>query len=570
MGITLPLALSLLNGVKTNGSAYKALCPAHTDRNPSLSLSVGKEQELILRCHAGCSYDDVITSLKLQLKPSNYTYMNENGEPVGRVSRKYDKDGNKSFYQSVPNNGKWKAGSSDTFRETPYHLPEVLSAIDRGNRIFIVEGEKDADRLIDEGHIATCNVGGVAMGWTDKHSEWLIGAKRIFIIADNDEPGLKQAWRTYDSLKTVGIDCRITVHTSPFAKDISDHLILGHALREIQTIERQEEYIEADPRWMSLASFIFDSPPEIPAVWGHDGKTILWAKGQGLMIVAPQGVGKTTLSGLLIESLLGFTNEVLGMPVKPVEKGLAYFAMDRPDQIALSLRRIFNTHGREAVEKAKNAHVRKGPPLRDLSKHPTDLRDMLIERNCDCVFIDSLKDAVLKLSQEEPAQGWNLAVQECLMAGIQVCILNHPVKHAGMDLKPVSLDDVYGSGWITAGLGSVLSLWGEKESSFAEFSQLKMPGERMETITVKTDRKAGTMSIVGTEFDWAWFFMQPHTIHELQIEMYGDENSKANYNKAKKQVDDMLGRRIIEQHSKTTVTQGQGRPAARYILRQPE
>src|SRR5207244_1088167 len=39
-------------------------CPAHTDRDPSLSVSNGRNGRPVVRCHAGCPQDVVIAALR--------------------------------------------------------------------------------------------------------------------------------------------------------------------------------------------------------------------------------------------------------------------------------------------------------------------------------------------------------------------------------------------------------------------------------------------------------------------------------------------------------------------------
>lgn len=51
-----------LNG-KKYGAGYMALCPAHDDKNPSLSINE-KDGKPLLHCHAGCPQEQVIASLK--------------------------------------------------------------------------------------------------------------------------------------------------------------------------------------------------------------------------------------------------------------------------------------------------------------------------------------------------------------------------------------------------------------------------------------------------------------------------------------------------------------------------
>lgn len=44
---------------KRRGNGYMALCPAHADRNPSLSLSEGSNGKILFHCFAGCSQEEV-------------------------------------------------------------------------------------------------------------------------------------------------------------------------------------------------------------------------------------------------------------------------------------------------------------------------------------------------------------------------------------------------------------------------------------------------------------------------------------------------------------------------------
>src|SRR5207247_914763 len=42
---------------------WVTLCPAHDDRNPSLSITEGDDGRLLLLCHAGCSQEAVIEAV---------------------------------------------------------------------------------------------------------------------------------------------------------------------------------------------------------------------------------------------------------------------------------------------------------------------------------------------------------------------------------------------------------------------------------------------------------------------------------------------------------------------------
>ena len=51
--------LDRLGGVRKAGSDYKALCPAHADKNPSLSVSEGDDGRVLVKCFAGCTFEDI-------------------------------------------------------------------------------------------------------------------------------------------------------------------------------------------------------------------------------------------------------------------------------------------------------------------------------------------------------------------------------------------------------------------------------------------------------------------------------------------------------------------------------
>ncbi len=59
---------------KPSGSEFICRCPAHDDRNPSLSFKEGSEGQVLLHCHTGCSVEDVCRALGLSMAdlfPSN-------------------------------------------------------------------------------------------------------------------------------------------------------------------------------------------------------------------------------------------------------------------------------------------------------------------------------------------------------------------------------------------------------------------------------------------------------------------------------------------------------------------
>ena len=72
---------------------------------------------------------------------------------------------NKKFSQS-----RWDA-EAEAFvsgvqgvRKVPYELHDLLDGVAKGDRIHIVEGERDCDRLRLHGLVATTNAGGALKG----------------------------------------------------------------------------------------------------------------------------------------------------------------------------------------------------------------------------------------------------------------------------------------------------------------------------------------------------------------------------------------------------------------------
>jgi len=216
MPTPIELVTSKLKGVKEVAGGWMALCPAHSDGDPSLSVAEGKDGKVLLHCHAGCEFKSVITALELEVEDlfpngdqpptgrieATYDYHDADGKLTFQVVRKYPK----TFLQRRPNgSGEWIWDVKGVERVV-YHLPTVNAASGDG-WIFVCEGEKSADALVGLGLVATCNSGGAGK-WKNSHSEALRG-KRVCIIPDNDAAGEDHASRVASALKGIATDVRI-------------------------------------------------------------------------------------------------------------------------------------------------------------------------------------------------------------------------------------------------------------------------------------------------------------------------------------------------------------------------
>lgn len=267
----------------------------------------------------------------------------------------------------------------------------------------------------------------------------------------------------------------------------------------------------AGPAWRAKlgngASFIYDVPDKVPAVWG-DGDDVLWARGEALMICGPQGVGKTTLAGQIIMARLGLLPGVLGWPVEPTQRRVLYLAMDRPQQAARSLGRLARPEWRDTIH--DRLVVWQGPPPTDFALSSTVLLEMCRAADADSVVIDSVKDAAVGISKDEVGAGYNRCRQAAIASGVEVLELHHQRKSGENGGKPKSLADVYGSVWITGGAGSVLLLWGEPGDPLVELHHLKKPINDVGPLGILHDHPAGTSEIDRGDKSKDLVFMARH------------------------------------------------------------
>ncbi len=56
-----------LEGVKAHNGNFTARCPAHEDTEPSLSIGEGDDGRVLLKCFAGCTAEDIVAALGLEM-----------------------------------------------------------------------------------------------------------------------------------------------------------------------------------------------------------------------------------------------------------------------------------------------------------------------------------------------------------------------------------------------------------------------------------------------------------------------------------------------------------------------
>jgi len=151
---------------------------------------------------------------KPQLMLRSHIYRNELGEPI-RKATKYQ-DG--SWRQYGYFNGAWEPTVKGLIN-IPYHLEELYS--DHSDRlVFIFEGEKDVDRALVHGLLATCNVGG-AGNWKPELNKYIM-SRKVCIVPDNDAAGLNHADKVLGCLLADGIEAFIMTSHLPILLEKGD------------------------------------------------------------------------------------------------------------------------------------------------------------------------------------------------------------------------------------------------------------------------------------------------------------------------------------------------------------
>jgi len=117
-----------------------------------------------------------------------------------------------------------------------YRLPEVLEA----PIIFVVEGEKDVEKLREHGFVATTNAGGAKAKWLPQYTEALRG-REVILIPDNDAPGRQRGAAIARAL--LGHASKIVALDLEDSKDISEWFDRGHS--EVELIVCLEEVAHA-------------------------------------------------------------------------------------------------------------------------------------------------------------------------------------------------------------------------------------------------------------------------------------------------------------------------------------
>jgi hypothetical protein len=319
------VVLPRLEGVrKQAGENYMARCPAHEDRQASLSVSRGKQHPVVLDCKAGCDRDLVLDALGLTwtelCKPREdgdqprtdwtpygdaiavYDYLDEQGKLLFQVCRTVGKQFPQRRPDSTSKTGwSWRLGDT---RRVLYRLPRLIEAVGAGQTIWITEGEKDVHALERAGCIATCNPGGAGK-WRPEYNAVFRDAD-VTIVADRDDPGRAHARQVAAALADVARYVR-TVEAAD-GKDAADHLVkLG--IDQFHTTWTSEEPPKVDLA-PDLWEFINEEDPDYDWIVPD-----LIERGDRVVWTGFEGLGKSMLTRQLAVTVAAGIDPFLWKPI---------------------------------------------------------------------------------------------------------------------------------------------------------------------------------------------------------------------------------------------------------------
>lgn len=317
--------LQRLEGVKGRDGKYMARCPNHGDSNPSLSVSLGDDNKILLKCFAGCSTEAIVWSMGLEPKDlfaepaaAFPTYGESKANQPATQEAEYlyaggtlkklkfrRADGSKYCTWRHLKGGKWEKGRNNT-------LPGLYqSQPDLPETFFLVEGEKDVDNLKKAGMVAVSLPDGSQSKWESAYDD-VFRDKQVVILPDNDEPGKKYARMCAEKIYAVAAGVKLLDLVKvwpdmPPKADVSDLIMRfdqSEAMNMVvklanETAPWEPKQAAAEDPFLSLFKPLTDFTEE-EATWLIPG----WIpESQITLIAADGGVGKTTLWCNIMASL---------------------------------------------------------------------------------------------------------------------------------------------------------------------------------------------------------------------------------------------------------------------------
>lgn len=246
-------------------------CPAHSDKQASLTISKGRKC-VLFHCHAGCTIESILLAVGIEKSDTFFESISNTSDWKKYIEKREGKriegiypyvscNGNYAFHKIRLEGKRLLYGRLENGRFT-YGLPRntprksmkavygdlraIKNAIRKNIPIFIPEGEKDVNTLTEQGYIAF-TYGGCG-DWQKDFAELVKGAN-IFILADNDEPGVKVAKQIFEDLEGIANKRKIIVPMPNIPKaDITDFFESGKNKEDFEQLLKEKPLQETVQR----------------------------------------------------------------------------------------------------------------------------------------------------------------------------------------------------------------------------------------------------------------------------------------------------------------------------------
>jgi hypothetical protein len=350
--------LSRLQGVRAEGPAWVALCPAHEDRKPSLRVAAGDDGRVLVKCRAGCDFAAVVAALGLRpadLMPEEdarawsppkaspardrepaagwpswrecaeacyaalgpwthaHAYTEAGAREWAVVLRWKRADGTKEIRPvALHPDGRWRPSLPDGRKEPRSRSPYVRGDLAAARRVFVVEGEAKAELLETMGLVGVAAMGGAAAA---DRTDWTpLAGREVVVLPDSDPAGMRYAAEVVKACRSLEPETRAAVVPLPglaegSAEDLAEWVRDRHggdavaAAAELEALAAEAMEPKPPDGCVSLASLLSDpeilKPPDtVPSGCRWFDAAQPWgavAEGRIVVLGGEMGSGKSRL-----------------------------------------------------------------------------------------------------------------------------------------------------------------------------------------------------------------------------------------------------------------------------------
>lgn len=246
-------------------TGWEARCPGpghkREDRHPSLSVGLGNDGRVLLKCFTGCTTVDIIAALHLEMKDlfprvidnvRRIPYRLSSNGQVRAIHERIESPDGKKYAWRQPNGESGLRGLKT--EDLPLYGIDDLPDFDP---VIVTEGEKSAQALIDLGMSAVGTVTGAA-GTPSTASLAPLQGRTVWLWPDNDEQGAGHMLRIAERIQPT--PRLIHWPAAPPKGDAADYVAGGGTLPGIAELLVGQSK-PATERWLAPDLMRADFPP---------------------------------------------------------------------------------------------------------------------------------------------------------------------------------------------------------------------------------------------------------------------------------------------------------------------